>query len=61
MTLHPEAQRKAQAEIDAIIGPDRLPSLADREDLPYVEALVKEVYRLNPVGPLGTSSFSLSS
>ena len=53
MVLHPEARRKAQAEIDRVIGGDRLPTLADQSDLPYVNALVKEVLRWNPVGPLG--------
>ena len=51
--LHPETQRKAQAEIDRVIRNDRLPTLADMSNLPYVEALVKEVFRWNPVGPLG--------
>ena len=54
MTLYPDAQRRAQEEIDAVIGTDRLPGFADREHLPYVEALVKEVFRWNPVAPLGT-------
>lgn len=45
MTLHPEVQRRAQAEIDAVVGHDRLPSFADREHLPYTEALVQEVFR----------------
>ncbi|EPQ59616.1 cytochrome P450 [Gloeophyllum trabeum ATCC 11539] len=53
MTLYPEAQKRAHAEIDAVIGCDRLPTFADREHLPYVEALVKEVLRWNPVTPLG--------
>ncbi|KAA1465965.1 cytochrome P450 [Dentipellis sp. KUC8613] len=53
MTLFPEAQRKAQAEIDAVVGHDRLPNFHDRERLPYVDALVKEVLRWNPVVPLG--------
>lgn len=53
MTLHPEAQAKAQAELDAVVGTDRLPSFADRVRLPYVDALVKEVFRWQPVGPLG--------
>lgn len=53
MTLSPEAQRRAQAEIDAVVGIDRLPSFEDREQLPYVEALVKEVFRFHPVAPLG--------
>jgi cytochrome P450 len=53
MTLNPEVQKKAQAEIDAVVGPDRLPSFGDRERLPYIEALVKEVFRWNPVTPTG--------
>lgn len=51
MTLFPEAQAKAQAEIDRVIGPDVLPTWADRERLPYVEALIKEVLRWAPVAP----------
>lgn len=53
MTLHPEVQKKAQLEIDTIVGGDRLPTYADREHLPYVNALVLEVLRSHPVGPLG--------
>ncbi|KZT19016.1 cytochrome P450, partial [Neolentinus lepideus HHB14362 ss-1] len=53
MMLYPEVQKKAQAEIDAIVGPDKLPSFADRDQLPYIEALVSEVLRWNPVAPLG--------
>ncbi|KZT28797.1 cytochrome P450 [Neolentinus lepideus HHB14362 ss-1] len=53
MMLYPEAQKKAQAEIDAVIGNDRLPSLADMDKLPYIDALVKEVFRWHPVAPLG--------
>ena len=55
MTLFPEVQRKAQEEIDTVIGTDRLPVLADRDNLPYVNALCKEVMRWNPVAPLGMS------
>ncbi|EIN08237.1 cytochrome P450 [Punctularia strigosozonata HHB-11173 SS5] len=53
MTLNPEIQKRAQAEIDAVVGTDRLPTLADRDHLPYVDALVKEVFRWNPVAPQG--------
>lgn len=53
MTLHPDVQANAQAEIDSVIGNDRLPTLSDRPDLPYVEALVKELIRCNLVLPLG--------
>ena len=53
MTLFPEAQEKAQAEIDAVIGTDRLPTYTDRESLPFVEAVVKEVLRWHVTLPLG--------
>ncbi|KAG2121265.1 cytochrome P450 [Suillus clintonianus] len=51
MTLFLDAQKKAQAEIDLVVGPDRLPSFVDRESLPYTEALAKEVLRWNTVIP----------
>jgi cytochrome P450 len=57
MSLHPEIQRKAQAEIDAVIGNDRLPKFSDQENLLYVQSLVKEVFRWNPVTPLGDFLF----
>ncbi|KAJ7122958.1 cytochrome P450 [Mycena epipterygia] len=53
MRLYPDVMRKAQAEIDAVVGRDRMPTFADREHLPYIRALVKEVLRWRPVGPLG--------
>ncbi|EJD46777.1 cytochrome P450 [Auricularia subglabra TFB-10046 SS5] len=52
MVLWPEYQRKAQAELDRVLG-DRLPDFADRAVLPYVEAIVRETYRRYPAGPLG--------
>ncbi|KDQ14757.1 hypothetical protein BOTBODRAFT_32517 [Botryobasidium botryosum FD-172 SS1] len=55
MTIFPEAQKKAQQEIDRVIGSNsgRLPTLEDREDLPYVESIWKETLRWLPVTPLG--------
>ncbi|KIY64740.1 cytochrome P450 [Cylindrobasidium torrendii FP15055 ss-10] len=53
MTLYPDVQAKAQAEIDAAISSDVLPRISDRRDLPYVSALVKELWRWNPSVPLG--------
>ncbi|KAF5684660.1 oxidoreductase [Fusarium denticulatum] len=52
MTFFPEAQKKAQYEVDEVIGNERLPTLSDRQRLPYVNALVKEVLRWHPVGPM---------
>ncbi|KAK0479598.1 cytochrome P450 [Armillaria novae-zelandiae] len=53
MLLYPEVQAKAHAEIDAVIGDDRLPRFDDRERLPYINALVLEVLRWHTVGPTG--------
>ncbi|GAB1526973.1 hypothetical protein RhiTH_010147 [Rhizoctonia solani] len=52
VSLHPEAAKLAQAEIDTIIGRERLPELKDRENMPYTDALIQEVIRLCPVAPL---------
>ncbi|KAI0030172.1 cytochrome P450 [Vararia minispora EC-137] len=60
LVLNPDVQAKAQAEIDRVIGPDRLPTLADREFLPYIGALVKEVLRWNPVLPAGSMPHRLT-
>ncbi|KAK5361817.1 hypothetical protein LTR20_009397 [Exophiala xenobiotica] len=53
MTVCPEVQKRAQEEIDRVVGTDRLPTVADRENLPYVDAVVKEVLRWHPVAPMG--------
>lgn len=53
MTLFPEVQKKAQEEIDAVVGRDRLPSFADRARLPYVHAVCKEVVRFHTPVPTG--------
>lgn len=55
MALHPEIQSRAQNEIDAVIGPERLPTITDKAALPYVDALVKEVIRWHPMLPLSSS------
>ncbi|KAI0693293.1 cytochrome P450 [Cerioporus squamosus] len=51
MALHPDVQKRAQAELDDIVGPDRLPNHGDRALLPYIDALVKEALRWAPVAP----------
>ncbi|KAJ6477549.1 cytochrome P450 [Mycena sanguinolenta] len=52
MILNPSIQRKAQEEIDRVIGPDRLPVIQDRASLPYVRSLMAEVFRWQPAVPL---------
>lgn len=53
MMLHPEVQRKAREEIDRVVGDGRLPNVKDRDSLPYVEAVLKEVFRWHPIAPMG--------
>ena len=53
MAITPEAQRRAQEEIDRVVGKSRLPTLEDRENLPYVEAIVKETLRWENAAPTG--------
>ncbi|KAH6906696.1 cytochrome P450 98A3 [Coprinopsis sp. MPI-PUGE-AT-0042] len=50
---HPECQRMAQAELDGLIGTERLPTVADVPQLPYVQAVVKELSRWFSVAPMG--------
>ncbi|KAI0310499.1 putative CyP450 monooxygenase [Amylostereum chailletii] len=53
MCLNPSVQRRAQQEIDTVVGRHRLPTFEDRAHLPYVEALCREVFRWNLATPLG--------
>jgi len=53
MTLHPAVQKKAQEEIDRVVGSQRLPTFGDRPALPYIDAIFREVLRWRPVVPLG--------
>jgi len=43
MLLFPAVQRRAQEEIDRVVGRSRLPSFADMKHLPYIQAIVNEV------------------
>jgi len=53
MAMYPAVQKKAQAEIDAVVGLSRLPDFSDRRSLPYINALVKESMRWQSIIPLG--------
>lgn len=49
MLLYPDVQREAQQEIDRVVGYDRLPSANDLDQLPYLEAVLKEAMRWHTV------------
>ncbi|EIW53210.1 cytochrome P450 [Trametes versicolor FP-101664 SS1] len=52
MAMNPDVQRQAQAELDRVIGRTRLPELHDRDSLPYINALVRELNRWHVVAPI---------
>ncbi|KAJ7113938.1 cytochrome P450 [Mycena epipterygia] len=54
---NPEAQRKAQVELDSVIGHGNLPDFTDEASLPYVSAIVKEVLRWKNVTALATPHY----
>lgn len=45
MLLNPGVQKKAQDELDRVVGNDRLPAFEDESSLPYISAVVKEIMR----------------
>ena len=53
MAAYPEVQKKAQEELDSVIGHSRMPTLADRDSLPYIRATVREALRWRTVAPVG--------
>jgi cytochrome P450 len=53
MAMYPEIQKAAREELDAVVGPDRLPTFEDYESLPYIHAIIMECSRWIPVVPLG--------
>lgn len=57
--LNPDVFMKARAEIDRVVGQDRLPSLADRPNLRYIDYVVEETTRWRPLSPIGIPHRSL--
>ena len=45
MVIHQDVFKKAQEELDCVVGQDRLPDIRDRESLPYLRCLTLELYR----------------
>lgn len=54
MLLHPEVQRRAQEQLDTVVGSGRLPDLSDRPSLPFIDAILNECLRWQPVVSIGT-------
>ena len=58
MSLCPDVQKKAREELDAVVGPDRLPALVDRPKLPYINAIMKETLRWHTATPMAIAHTS---
>ncbi|XP_073332389.1 cytochrome P450 2J4-like [Pagrus major] len=52
MIYYPPIQERIQAEIDAVVGSSRQPSMTDRDDMPYTNAVVHEIQRMGNIIPL---------
>ncbi|KZV60974.1 cytochrome P450 [Peniophora sp. CONT] len=59
MLAYPEVQKRAQEELDTVVGRTRLPTFADLPHLPYIRAMVKEALRWRPVDPVGLPHCSI--
>ncbi|KAF9476061.1 cytochrome P450 [Pholiota conissans] len=61
MLHYPKIQKKAQAELDAVVGWERMPEYEDRENLPYIRALINETLRWRPVAILGGTPHAVTA
>ncbi|RXW12792.1 hypothetical protein EST38_g13061 [Candolleomyces aberdarensis] len=52
MLCYPEVQEKAFAELERVLGPNRLPTFEDKGKLPYVTAIMKESLRWQNPNPI---------
>lgn len=53
MSLYPDVQRRAQEELDHVVGPHRLPDFEDYDNLVYIQAVTLESMQWMPVTPIG--------
>jgi len=49
---NPQIMERAQAELDEVVGRNRMVEESDTDRLPYLHAVIKEVFRLHPPVPL---------
>ena len=52
-TAFPEVMNKGREELDRVVGDNRSPTWSDEAQLPYIQAIVKEIFRWRPVAVLG--------
>uniref|UniRef100_A0A8C2CSI9 Cytochrome P450 2M1-like n=1 Tax=Cyprinus carpio TaxID=7962 RepID=A0A8C2CSI9_CYPCA len=52
MMKHQDIQERVQQEIDEVVGQDRWPSVEDRKNLPYTDAVIHEIQRYMDLAPI---------
>ncbi|KAL8041236.1 hypothetical protein ABFX02_10G152700 [Erythranthe guttata] len=52
MVRNPRVQQKVQEELDRVVGKDRIMTESDIPNLPYLQCMVKECFRMHPPTPL---------
>ncbi len=58
MSINPRVMKKAQEEIDTVVGEDRLPTWEDEPNLPYLRAIIKELLRMRPPNKFGMQHYT---
>ena len=58
LILQPDVMEQAQRELDTVVGTDRLVQESDIPNLPYLQAITKEAFRMHPVLPLSVLHLS---
>jgi len=58
MALYPDIQTRIRTELDRIVGCGELPTVDVRSHLPYVNAVIKETMRWNPMAPLNLPHYT---
>ncbi|PCH36902.1 cytochrome P450, partial [Wolfiporia cocos MD-104 SS10] len=53
LAANPVIQARAQAEMDVVVGSDRLPTFSDRERMPYMQCIISETFRWGATTPVG--------
>jgi cytochrome P450 len=58
LAAFPQAQQAARDELARVVGDERSPTFADEQDLPYIRAIGKEIFRIRPPTTIGSPHFT---
>ncbi|OBT52691.1 hypothetical protein VE04_06011, partial [Pseudogymnoascus sp. 24MN13] len=58
LAAYPEVQQRAHTELSKVVGNSRSPTFEDELNLPYIQAMVKEILRIRPVTNVGQPHYT---